>query len=100
MKPKNSKMLQHQAHFFNAFTFVFLGTGVTLHEPVKVGVSVYSMVIRLTTYDSSEINSAIVSAGEFVSAYSITSAIVTPLIRSTCCPIRPKNNINSMTEVR
>jgi hypothetical protein len=58
------------------------------------------MVIRLTRFDSSEPNSAIAFAGEVVSAYSLTSVIETPLIRSTCCPVRPENNIIFITEVR
>jgi len=92
-------MLQNKTHFFNALTFDCLLTRVTLHEAVKLGVIICSMVIRLTLYDSSETNSAILFAGVVASVSSL-SLIVTPLIRSTCCAVRPENSIIFMSEVR
>jgi len=97
---QNSKMLQNLTHFFKTFTSDFLCTSVTLQEPVKLGVRICSMVDRLTWYDSSEPNSAIVFADETVSAYNLTSVIVKLSIRSTCCPVLPENNIIFKTEVR
>ena len=99
-RTKKSKMLQNQTHFFNVLTFDFLRTRVTLHKPVKLGVSICSVLILLTRYDSSEPNSAIVFAGEVVRAYSFVSVTVTPLIRSTRCPVPSENSIIFMTEVR
>jgi hypothetical protein len=92
-------MLQNQTHFCNAFTFDCLLARVTLHEAVKLGVNICSMVIRLTRYASSEPNSAILFAG-IVASVSSLSLIVTPLVRSTCCPVRPENSINFESEVR
>jgi len=99
-RTKSSQMLQNQTHFCNAFTFDCLLARVTLHEAVKLGVNICSMVIRLTRYASSEPNSAILFAGIVVSVYSLASLIVTPLIRSTCCPVRPENSMIFVSEVR
>jgi len=108
-RTQKSKMLQNQTHFLKAFTFDFLHISVTLHEPVE---ATSKHLQHGNSSNSTWLNwsnsaivftvffSAIVFAGEVVSVYCLTPVIVTPHIRSTCCPVRPENNTNFVTEVR